>query len=218
VKPRLLDLFCGAGGATAGYQRAGFHVTGVDTEPQPNYCGDEFVQSDALLFDLSDFDAVHASPPCQSYSVAFRHMATPKPKLLDAVLSRFRASGLPWVIENVVGAPLPSSDTLFGDHGVELCGTMFGLRIRRHRLFQTSSPISAPGHCDHSAAAMNPHNQAGRDRIYTEFGRQDPEAVWRREMGVDWMVKRGGRDAVPPAYTEHIGTQLKAHLEAAVLS
>lgn len=280
MKPRLLDLFCGAGGCTKGYQRAGFEVVGVDIEPQPRYCGETFIQADALEFlsrltesadddgddcfgvagldrlgldqrrlsgvvsggggsvdsdrvieahrsslvgdsdgynrwaaGIKSFSAIHASPPCQDYSRAMRHLSGDYPRLIDPVKDLLVKSGLPWVIENVPGSPLATASDLFGAHGVELCGSMFGLEIRRHRLFETSFPIEVPGPCDHSKPAMNPHNQAGRDRIYANGGRRDPEKPWREEMGVPWMGKYEGRQAIPPAYTEHIGTYLMAAVQ-----
>jgi DNA (cytosine-5)-methyltransferase 1 len=219
VKPRLLDLFCGAGGCTKGYQQAGFHVTGVDINPQPRYCGDEFIQDDALKYlaacpAVLMYDAIHASPPCQDYSRALRHMAAPQPRLIDPVRDLLEAKGLPWVIENVPGAPIPTQSTLDGRHGVELCGTQFGLRVGRHRLFETSLPMDAPAarcRCPETLV-MNPHNQAGRDRIYAEFGKQNPNPIWNAAMGVPWMNKHEGREAIPPAYTEFIGHQLMAHI------
>jgi DNA (cytosine-5)-methyltransferase 1 len=226
MKPRLLDLFCGAGGCTKGFQRAGFEVVGVDINPQPNYCGDDFVQMDALEFlrrllkgervagyVLSDFVAIHASPPCQMYSRSMKHLSAPQPMLIDPVRELLVATGLPWVIENVEGAPIPRQNDLFGAFGVMLCGTSFGLRVYRHRLFESSFPIHAGG-CDHRKLAMNPHNQAGRDLMYEEFGRADPEKAWRREMGVEWMGRYEAREAIPPVFTEHIGTYLMAELTA----
>jgi len=223
MKPRLLDLFCGAGGAAVGYHRAGFDVVGVDTNPQPNYPF-EFHRGDAIAtleafatyqtvaYPLGHFQAIHASPPCQDYSRAMRHLSGDYPRLIDPVRDLMEAAGLPWVIENVPGAPIPTQSTLDGRHGVELCGSMFGLRVYRHRLFETSFPLAAPRSCDHTVLAMNPHNQAGRDRIYEEFGRQDPDPIWNAEMGVPWMTRYEGREAIPPAYTEYIGTQLLAHI------
>lgn len=204
---RLLDLFCCEGGAGEGYRRAGFDVTGVDIEPQPKN-PHRFIQCEALAFlreHGNEFDIIHASPPCQSYSKAFRHMATPQPMLIDAVRDLLRATGLPWIIENVLGAPLANASDLFGAHGVELCGTMFDLRIYRHRIFETSFPLPLPPACDHSRHAFNPHRSEGRERIYAEHGRQDPEKLWAKEMGVEWMSRHGAREAVPPAFTEWIG-------------
>lgn len=207
---RLLDLFCCQGGTTRGYQRAGFRVTGVDIEPQPRYVGDEFIQADALevlanATFLAQFDALAGSPPCQDYSRAMRHLTAGYPRLIDPVRERFQSSGLPWIIENVPGAPLPLQTDLFGAHGVELCGTMFGLPVWRHRLFETSFPVAAPRGCDHSLQPMNPHRAV-------RPGGRTTEQAWREAMGVGWTDKDGGREAVPPAYTEHIGRTLLKHL------
>lgn len=222
TRPKILDLFCGAGGAGMGYYRAGFEVHGVDIEPQPRYPFD-FVAMDALDLDwewvASDFGAIHASPPCQDYSKAMRHLSGDYPRLIEPVRDRLAASGLPWVIENVPGAPLPVQADLFGRYGAELCGSMFGLQasglqIRRHRLFETSFPLTAPRGCDHSLPAFNPHNGSsrGRQRIYDAFGRCDPERPWLACMGVEWMNRYEGREAIPPAYTEYIGRTLLRHL------
>jgi len=220
-RPKLLDLFCGAGGAGEGYRRAGFDVTGVDIEPQPNN-PHRFVQADALEYLEShgdEYDAIHASPPCQSYSRAMRHLATPQPMLIEPVRKLFKESGKAWVIENVLGAPLVKWSDLFGNHGVELCGTMFGLRIYRHRIFETSFPIYAPKPCDHSIVPLNPHRAggdpggpiSGRARMKQEFGEDvNCEKVWAEEMGVGWMSKTGAREAVPPCFTEYIGRHLRA--------
>ena len=214
VKPpklRLLDLFCCEGGAGTGYARADFDVTGVDIEPQSRNPY-SFVRADALQFlkeHGGEFDAIHASPPCQSYSKALRHMATPQPMLIDAVREALNDTGKPWVIENVVGAPLANGSDLFGAHGVELCGTMFGLRIYRHRIFETNFRLPQPPPCDHSKHAMNPFKDAGWHRIRDEYGdAQTPEKVWRLEMGVPWMSKEGAREAVPPCMTQWIGREL----------
>jgi DNA (cytosine-5)-methyltransferase 1 len=189
-----------------GYHLAGFEVVGVDSAPQPRYPF-TFYQADALTFPLAGFDAYHASPPCQSYSAALKHLAKPQPLLIEPVRARFKETGKPWVIENVEGAPIGRQADLFGANGVMLCGTGFGLRVYRHRLFESNVNLRGPG-CVHRRPAMNPHNQAGRERIYAEFGRQDPEKLWRREMGVAWMSKQEGREAIPPVFTEHIGRQL----------
>src|SRR5690348_3701176 len=137
-RPRLLDLFCGAGGCAAGYQDAGFYVVGVDKEPQPNYCGDVFIQTDALEilaeWHFDAFDAIHASPPCQRYSLAQNASknADAHPDLVEPVREALQATGLPYVIENVPGAPLLDPITL--------CGKSFGLNVKRHRLFETNWP------------------------------------------------------------------------------
>jgi DNA (cytosine-5)-methyltransferase 1 len=151
MKPRLLDLCCGAGGATRGYQRAGYHVTGVDIRLQPRYCGDAFIQADALQY-LSDhgaeYDAIHASPPCQGYSllryVPNRCMDN-YPMLVDDIRRLMISIGRPWVIENVPGAPLLNP--------LILCGTMFGLLTHRHRAFESNPTIwFPPSQCNRARA------------------------------------------------------------------
>ncbi len=201
---RLLDLFCGAGGCGVGYARAGFDVTGVDIEPQPRYPLPDVIQDDALLIlddaeFLASFDVIHASPPCQPYSAAMRHLAHPQRELIDIVRAKLQTIGRPWVIENVPGAPLHNP--------VRICGTGVGLPVYRHRLFESNRPITGT-RCDHTRPALNPHNQAGRDAIYAEHGFGDPEPLWRRSMGVEWMTRYEAREAIPPAYTEHLGRQL----------
>src|ERR1700737_2665900 len=140
MRKRLLDLFCGAGGAAAGYAMVGFEVRGVDIQPQPRYPY-RFVQADALDYPLDDFDVVHASPPCQLYSVTHALWRRDYPDLLSVMRTWLWASGKPFVLENVVGAPLPGS--------LLLCGTMFGLGVLRHRLFESNVLLFAPGACDH---------------------------------------------------------------------
>lgn len=152
MKPRLLDLFCGAGGCAKGYQRAGFYVVGVDINPQPRYCGEEFMQGDALEYCRQhghEFDAIHASPPCQAYcSLKSMPNAKKHPDLVVPTREVLQASGLPHVIENVPGAPLIDPTVL--------CGTMFGLgtgdaELWRHRLFETNWSLMLPFgmHCKH---------------------------------------------------------------------
>lgn len=191
---------------------AGFDVVGVDIEPQPNYPF-EFHQADAMTFSLDGFNVIHASPPCQMYSTNMRHLSGPQPMLIDATRERLQASGATWVIENVEGSPLPDQDDLFGRHGIILCGTAFGLRVWRHRWFESNVPLLSKG-CAHAGHAMNPHNVAGRARIYEEFGRQDPEILWRNEMGVGWMGRYDAREAIPPVYTQWIGQQLIETMKA----
>lgn len=204
--PVLLDLFCKAGGAGMGYHRAGFDVVGVDIEPQPNYPF-EFVQADAMTFDLRGFDAIHASPPCQGYSKAMRHLSRGAAMLIDETRERLNASGVPWVIENVQGAPLTTCTTLFGEHGVILCGSMFGLKLWRHRLFETSFAIRPPQACDHREPPINPTRRSSAAKVREEYG-MNPETVWRAEMDVPWMGKDEARQAIPPSFTEWIGRQM----------
>ncbi len=230
MKPRLLDLFCGAGGAAMGYHRAGFEVVGVDIKPQPHYPF-EFIEADAmvLLMDLSvqgfaitsmgtevriaDFDAIHASPPCQRYSAATtvhgRAVIESHPDLLDPTRQRLMALGLPFVIENVVGAPMRAN--------LMLCGSMFGLEVRRHRLFEGDVPFMAPATCDHTEAAVPVygHTGAGANRGRERArGRSNGVADWRRAMAIDWMGVNELAEAIPPAYTEWIGNQLMSRLRA----
>lgn len=207
----MLDLFCKAGGATRGYQRAGFYVIGVDHEPQPNYCGDEFVQADALTFPLDGFDAVHGSPPCQMWS-SYRRSNPGRTdadyvNLIPATRARFQASGLPYVIENVPGAPL--------ENPVMFCGTGFALDVQRHRNFETNWPLMSPG-CAHGRHAARYTASTGRvpnSRRTVEIGVwRIPLSVQQAAMGIDWMTREELSQAIPPAYTEHVGAYLMAEL------
>ena len=205
-RPRLLDLFCCAGGAAKGYHDAGFDVVGVDVEPQPDYPY-EFHQADALEFPLDGFDAIHASPPCQSFTAYRRKgrgVGDGYPDLIEPIRTRLERSGLPYVIENVAGAPLRNA--------VMLCGSSFGLDVRRHRYFESNAPLTAPP-CDHSW--QTPRFPPATNR--TNLRRTVEVGVWRiplevqqRAMGIDWMPLRSLSEAIPPAYTEHIGRQLLA--------
>jgi len=211
MSPRLLDLFCCQGGAARGYQLAGFHVTGVDLEPQPLYAGDEFVQADAMAVDLSGFDAIHASPPCQGYSTMSNRWGSDVPQLIDVVRDRLEAAGVPWVIENVVGAKAHMRNP------VMLHGGHFGLRLWRPRLFESNVLILQPGRAARpdDVAAVYGEKENRRwlrqraDGSYL-FAASLEEA--REAMEMPWADWQGVREAIPPAYCEHIGTQLLAHL------
>jgi DNA (cytosine-5)-methyltransferase 1 len=212
-RPRLLDLFCGGGGAAMGYHRAGFEVVGVDINPQGNFPF-EFHQADALTYPLAGFDFVHASPPCQLYtrkSSDWGRKRTHWPEHLDLVgptRDRLVKTGLPYVIENVVGAPLNAQ--------LLLCGTMFGLTIRKHRLFESNVSLPLPpASCTDHSECYNPWQGKGRSA-----------AKLREAMGIDWLPISGGAsrkagytgdlfNAIPPAFTEHIGRGLLALLEKA---
>jgi DNA (cytosine-5)-methyltransferase 1 len=214
--PRLLDLFCCAGGAGVGYQRAGFEVFGVDIDPQPNYPL-PFMQADALTLDpdfLASFDVIHASPPCQSYSdLAKRNgNADAWPRLVEPVREMLRASGRPYVIENVQGAPL--LDPMI------LCGTMFPeLRVLRHRLFEANIALVAPAHKRHPLVFTH-------DKRKSHYGKLDQDTAYvqvtgggncsianaRDALGIDWMTKGELNESIPPAYTEYIGHQFMRHL------
>lgn len=217
-RPRLLDLFCCAGGAGAGYNRAGFDVIGVDIEPQPNYPF-PFIQTDALNLDpkfISTFDVIHASPPCQSYSdLAKRNgNADAWPRLIEPVRDLLVRSGLPYIIENVEGAPLRNP--------IMLCGTMFkGLRVLRHRLFETNFPVLTPRHGTHPKVHTFDKRKSHygktndmRDFVQVTGGGNCTIAAARDAMGIDWMTKNELNEAIPPAYTRFIGKQLLAYMSA----
>jgi DNA (cytosine-5)-methyltransferase 1 len=218
MRPRLLDLFCSAGGAAVGYDRAGFEVVGVDLDPQPNYPF-RFVQCDwadfIRLYGTDTFQAIHASPPCQRYSQASRccpSLAETYPDLVAPVREALKASGLPWVIENVPGAPLIEPTML--------CGQMFGLDLFRHRMFESSFPLPFMLHAHTkvgSKAGYTFDPTSGKDnggwrpgRIISVAGNCSPIAEAKRAMGIDWMSRHELAEAIPPAYTEHIGKHLLA--------
>jgi DNA (cytosine-5)-methyltransferase 1 len=215
-KPRLLDLFCGAGGAAMGYSRAGFEIVGVDIAPQPNYPF-TFVQRDALEY-LDDnllgfFAVVHASPPCQAYSTTKSLHGNEYPELIEPVRRRLKASELPYVIENVVGAPLFSP--------IKLCGSSFGLGVRRHRLFESNVPLMSTG-CRHDLQpepidVTGTGGPGGKPRTNGGGIHRKPRnlAHAREVMGIDWMSRPELSEAVPPAYTEFFGTQIIEQLERA---
>ena len=221
---RLLDLFCGAGGCSVGYARAGFEVVGVDIEPHPSYPF-EFIQADALdyLYHRCDaqrgIDIIHASPPCQTFTRA-QHLrdaqgkTTDKLDLLAPTRDALIATGLPYVIENVPGAPMVNPITL--------CGSSFGLRVRRHRQFESNVPLmSLP--CDHTGQGR-PVGVYGSMRDDIPQGGKTAGSIEeaREAMGIDWMRWRSTnqewndiKEAIPPAYTEFIGGQLMDALVAA---
>lgn len=218
-RPRCLDLFCGAGGAGKGYHDAGFEVVGVDITVQAHYPY-ECHRFDALKvlsrllagrkwkgYALSDFSLIHASPPCQRFSgmsVCRPGLADDYPDLITAVRDHLKATRVPYVIENVVRSPLLSP--------VVLCGTMFGLPLYRHRLFETSFFTWAPRHPPHvvlgSAAG---HYQAGR--IISVAGNCAPIQLAREAMGIDWTNRSELAEAIPPAYTRFVGRRALRHLQ-----
>lgn len=208
-RPRLLDLFCKAGGASEGYHRAGFDVVGVDIEPQPNYPF-TFIQADAidiltrwsLGLRLPLFDgvvAIHASPPCQRWlGVPFALGAETYPDLLTPTRELLRSTGLPWVIENVPAAPLD---------GFVLCGSTFGLPIVRHRRFETSPTILlAPSLCHQSSWERGTEHPGTYPYAHGAW-----RSAWRDHVLPvvwPWMTLEEAGEAIPPAYTEWIGAQL----------
>jgi DNA (cytosine-5)-methyltransferase 1 len=209
---RLLDLFAGPGGASVGYARAGFEVVGVDTHRWREYPF-EVVQADALEYLAAhghEFDAIHASPPCQAYSVravAQRNQGREYPDLLAPTRDALVALGKPWVIENVPGAPMRADYVL--------CGCFFGLGVRRERWFEASwEPFNLrPAH-DHSAPAITvtgSGSASGTRRADRGVIMYDTLEV-RAAMGIDWATRRGLSQAIPPRYTELIGHDLRAEL------
>lgn len=207
-RPLLLDLFCGAGGAAMGYHRAGFDVIGVDVVPMPDYPF-EFHLADATTFELAGFDAIHASPPCKAFTVARHRHKVPHPDLLTPTLMRFAGLSVPWVVENVPGAPLPSTSVLY-------CGSSFGLQVRRHRLFASNVALMAPPCAHHlQPVVLGVYGTGGAWKRKAPGGGGQkvagPDAA--RALGIEHTHRQAGlSQAIPPAYTEHIGHQLLAHI------
>ena len=195
---RVLDLFCGAGGAAMGLHRGGFEVVGVDIEPQKNYPF-EFHQADAMTYPLEGFDAYWASPPCQAYTAM--RWRDDHPDLYAVTRERLVSTGKPYIIENVIGAPY--------HYGIILCGSMFDLKVQRHRNFETSWMLFQPL-CSHK----------GRERPFTITGRGSkhggdykhsrhaPAVDWPEIMQMPWAEAAEIAQAIPPAYSEYIGRQL----------
>ena len=213
LKPRLLDLFCGGGGASMGYWLAGFEVVGVDIAKQPRYPF-TFFQADALEFVEQygwNFDAIHASPPCQAYSrLAARHPDRDYPDLIGPTREILLGIGKPYVIENVPEALLHNPTML--------CGTMFGLGtadydLIRHRAFETNWPLRAPlSSCEHSStrptiSVAGHAGRAGRNGSGTSLER-------RLALRTPWLAGDTVPEAIPPTYTEYIGSFLIDHLSA----
>lgn len=209
---KLLDLFCKAGGASMGYARAGFEVTGVDIEPQKHYPF-TFIQADALTVDLSGYDVIAASPPCQFASPATAIHGYKHENLIPAIRQRLKASGVVYVIENVSGARKHMEDPIM------LCGTMFGLKLRRHRMFETNIPIHflpASCGCKGKEGFTNAQHAfssfAKGAKLISVAGHNFAVADARVAMGIDWMSQGELAQAIPPAYTEFIGKQILKHL------
>jgi hypothetical protein len=215
---RLLDTFCCAGGAGMGYHRAGFQVFGVDIQKRDEYpfhCH----EGDAVEYIKAhghEFDAIHASPPCQRYSTITTDNES-HPDLVAETREALVASGKPWVMENVITAPLRRD--------VVLCGEMFGLRVIRHRKFESSHPewFPQPEHVPHKGRAKA-SGRRSRGTYTTEgyyfsvYGTGTDKGSteeWQQAMGIDWVTTRQElAEAIPPAYTEWIGRRLIEHLGA----
>lgn len=268
---RLLDGYCGAGGAAKGYADAGFEIVGIDNRPQPNYpypfiqmdfleavdrliAGEGLLASDGRTYYLSDFDAIHASPPCQAYSI-MRNLPWLRdkeyPRLIEPTRERLEASGAAWVIENVEHARR-STKRPDGMQAGFLCGLMFGLPIYRHRLFESSFFWLQPAHPRHQFTIRGSRTLGGRARDVVFSSAEDSRGMksWpgrrgeaghglspakrpnygfdkpganighsgrgvarvREAMEIDWMLADELSQAVPPAFTEYIGTRLMEYL------
>lgn len=212
---RALDLFCGAGGATRGLQMAGFHVTGVDINPQPRYCGDRFIQADAVEVDLDGWDFIWSGPPCQRYTPGAAKWGTSlqHPHLIPRTRDNILRSWTPYVIENVAGAARHLNDPIM------LCGTMFDLGVFRHRLFEC-------GLWDKPAQIVHePHKgRIGDGKYQTVTGHAGGSskrdgwkaggvAEWRMAMGIDWMTGDELAEAIPPAYSKYVAEQFLEYYE-----
>ena len=215
--PRLLDLFCGAGGASKGYAAAGFEVVGVDHTFQPNYPFD-FIQSDALEYLRrcgKCFDVIHASPPCQAYSriqslgKARNGFYPQHTDLIEQTRELLVATKKPFVIENVPGAPLIKP--------IMLCGSQFGLKVYRHRLFESNVSLVAPPHVPHRDSTPSAGNGVSPKGFISVCGSGGIRGMnskeildyWRMAMGIDWMTRKELAQAIPPAFTSFIGSQLR---------
>ncbi|GAA2614414.1 hypothetical protein GCM10010425_03660 [Streptomyces spororaveus] len=207
-RPRLLDAFCCAGGMAMGYHLAGFDVVGVDIEPQPEYPF-TFIQGDAVAFIRehgAEFDLIHASPPCQAWTPLNAYNHKSYPELIAPTREAIDAAGRPYVIENVEAAHTELRNP------VRLCGPMFGLRMYRHRLFETSFQLTGPRHPAHTAiCTRNGYLPTPEKPFMTITGGRHSKAWQRaaaRAMGTPWITTiRGVCEAIPPAYAHWIGGQ-----------
>ncbi|MET8645129.1 SAM-dependent methyltransferase [Streptomyces sp. NPDC004675] len=209
-RPRLLDLFCCQGGAAKGYTDAGFDVTGVDKDPQPRYPY-RFVQADAIAFVLehgTEFDFIHASPPCQHDTDCQRIQGNDHPDLIAPTRTALETTERPWVMENVGGAVAKLHDP------VMLCGPMFALATYRHRFFETGGgfTLPQPRHPAHTV----PQAKMGRPVPPGQYGQYvgnfSGVDLARQVMGVPWMNRDGIRECIPPAYAEYVGRTALAAL------
>lgn len=214
---RLLDLFCGAGGAGMGYHRAGFEVVGVDIAPQPHYPF-EFHQGDALdhlAAHWQEFDAIHASPPCQASTALTKGTNRGRlyVDLIPATREMFTQIDAPTVIENVQGSDVRRDLTL--------CGEMFGLGVIRHRYFELGGwSAEQPRHRPHRGRVSGYRHGQWFDgpyvAVYGDGGGKGSVPEWQRAMGIDWTdVRKSIAEAIPPAYTEYVGRQLIERMEVA---
>lgn len=221
---RLLDLFSCAGGAAVGYYRAGFEVVGVDINSQPNYPFEHHV-ADAAEFvkeHVHEFDAIHASPPCQAFSKTKTLHSNKHPELIEPTREALVASGKPWVIENVVGAPLINPLKLSGQHFGMVAEDVDGvpLKLVRHRLFESNIPLAAPSEF-FANKGIQTASVYGAGGGWTPAHRDNPDRrggyiphtdVVKKLLGIDWMTKHEMSQSIPPVFTEFVGRQLIEHL------
>jgi DNA (cytosine-5)-methyltransferase 1 len=198
-KYKLLDLFCGAGGCSMGYFMSGFDVTGIDIKEQVRYPF-KFIKGDAFDIDLNQYDVIHASPPCQGYSIT-KHIRKNEGKCYDYLIEKTREflkkSGKLYVIENVNHAPLINP--------LMLSGNMFGLKVKRVRLFESNIYLIRPSQYYLGGIVHK--------KIFDVTGNSGGTIQeWREAMGVNWMIKKEITQAVPPVYTDWVGTQLINYL------
>jgi len=213
----LLDLFCGAGGAAMGYSQAGWEVMGIDIKRQGHY---PFIYCEMDVMELlkthkewirAHFDVIHASPPCQNYSVLKAlHKDIDHPDLVTDVRTALQQIGLPYIIENVAGAPLINP--------IRLCGTMFNLRLFRHRYFEIGQKgntihIEQPEHTSHRKLGLKAP-RTSREPVYADgevhsiYGHFSGVQGAREAMGIDWMNRDEMAQAIPPAYTRYIAGRI----------
>lgn len=223
MRPRLLDLFCCEGGASEGYDRAGFDVTGVDIKAMPRY-RHSFHRGDAAAWPLDGFHAVAASPPCEDHSVTMGFGMADRGTgwLLPHTIERLQASGLPFVIENVESRAVRAHMS----GAFRLCGSMFGLGahdsrgryriLRRHRLFLTNFPVEGIPPCTCRGKLVGGIYGHGEQGVNGGRGYGFAADAAREALGAPWMSREGCAEAIPPAYTQFIGAQLLAHVRADV--
>ena len=208
---RMLDLFCGAGGASMGYHQAGFEMVGVDLSAQPHYPF-TFIRANALKLDdvfLGSFDAVHASPPCQCYSSASLPQRSQGKRYVDLVAqTRILLQRIckPWIIENVQGAPL--------NNPLMLCGTMFDLPLYRHRYFESSCGLTAPTHKIHTVKQAKMGRAPKPGEYMNPVGHFSGVGAAQKAMEIAWMGQKELAQAIPPPYTRFIGSQLLRSLQS----
>lgn len=212
-----MDIGCCQGGATRGYQRAGFYVIGIDMQPQPRYVGDQFFQGNGLAAiraiirngpgtPWGPIRAIATSWPCQGYTECQVIQGNEHPKLIEPGRELLEQTGLPYIQENVNSR----ATRAIMKNPVMLCGASFGLHTYRHRLFESNFPLTAPGHLPHTQPQVKMGRPVREGEFYQAVGNFSGVGYAARDMGVEWMTRDGIRECVPPVYTEYLGRQLMA--------